>query len=73
MADQIIQLLLSEREARDVHLALSTTVQLMDQVDSIPPDAPLYGRRSSLVTVAKRLDHEQRHRGTVPNPNREVI
>ena len=64
-----VRLGLTDREAEDVHHALATTVSLMDQVDSIPPEAPLHGRRSSLVAVARRLDHERRHRGALPNPN----
>lgn len=60
---------LSDQEAHDVHHALSTVIDLMDQVD-VAATAPLHGARPRLVTVAKRLDHERRHHGAVPNPNR---
>lgn len=66
-----IVLELTEDEAVTVHHSLATTVELMDQVGdrNIPDHAPLKGRRADLVIVAKRLDHERRHKGAVPNPN----
>jgi hypothetical protein len=69
-----ITLGLTEQEAHDVHHALSTTVDLIDAVTaeqgSLAPDAPLAGEaRDRLVLIARRLDHERRHRGAVPNPN----
>jgi hypothetical protein len=60
---------LSDREAHDVHQALSVVISLIDEVGTIPEDAPLHGARPRLVTVARRLDHERRHHGAVPNPN----
>lgn len=66
-----VDLPLTPQEAEDVHNALSVAVQLMDEVD-VPMHAPLYGARPRLVAVARRLDHERRHRGAVPNPNEPV-
>jgi hypothetical protein len=68
----VIALEMSDPEAHDVHHALSTTVELIDQVGHVPANAPLAGAaRNRLVVVAQRLDHERRHRGAVPNPNAE--
>lgn len=71
--DHSVLLTLTDDEAFAVHHAISTTLQLMDQVEaqdgSINPDAPLYGHRDNLVRAAKRLGHERRHHGAVPNPN----
>lgn len=66
-----INLSMTPQEAENVHSALSVAIQLMDEVD-VPMHAPLYGARPRLVTVARRLDHERRHRGAVPNPNGPV-
>jgi hypothetical protein len=68
---------LTAQEAHDVHHALATAVQLIDAVVAehghVPPDAPLAAAaRDRLVVVARRLDHERRHRGAVPNPNGAV-
>lgn len=52
-----VALLMDLDEARAAHHALATTVTLIDEVDYIPPSAPLYGKRDTLVAVAKRLDH----------------
>lgn len=46
------------QEARAVWHALGGIVDLIDQVDTIPPHAPLYGQRDRLIDVARRLDHE---------------
>lgn len=67
-APQGVRLELTDQEAHDLHHALSTTVQLIDQV-TVPPHAPLYGARPRLLAVARRLDHERKSPG-VPNPNR---
>lgn len=67
-----VNLELTDQEAHDVHHALSATVQLIDTVEAdggMPRSAPLYGARSRLVQVARRLDHERRHHGAMPNPN----
>lgn len=65
-----VNLAMTDREAETVHHALGAVVQLLDEVgDTVPPHAPLYGARESLVLVARRLDHERRHRGALPNPN----
>jgi hypothetical protein len=64
-----VALNLSDDEARAVHHALSTTVQLMDMVGDVPDSAPLHGKRDSLIAVARRLDHECNHHGAVPNPH----
>lgn len=60
---------MDEQEAHDLHHAISTVVDLIDQVGDIPSDAPLYGARPRLVLLARRLDHERRHKGALPNPN----
>lgn len=67
MSDLVLEL--TDQEAHDVHHALSTTIQLIDMAN--PPDhAPLNKTsRPRLVQVARRLDHERRHKGAIPNPN----
>lgn len=46
-------------EARAVWLAVGMAVTLMDDLgDTVPADAPLYGKRDCLEAVARRLDHE---------------
>lgn len=57
-----ITLRIDQDAARPVWHAISTAVQLMDQVeaqpgDGIPPHAPLYGQRARLIEVAQQLDH----------------
>lgn len=76
-ADASVSLVMDDQEAHDVHHALSMTIKIIDvaarEPGGIPPDAPLAGAaRGRLVIVAQRLDHERRHRGAVPNPNRAV-
>lgn len=74
MSVMAVNLALTEQEAHDVHHALGGIVNLIDAVaDEIPADAPLAGgARDRLVQVARRLDHERRHKGAVPNPNGPV-
>lgn len=64
-----IRLELDDDEARITHHALAVATELLDVVD--PPPGALLRRadRDALITVARRLDHERRHRGAVPNPN----
>lgn len=64
-----IQLELNEDEAHDVHHALAVTIDLLEQVTPGPGAALTKESRDGLVLVAKRLDHERRHKGRVPNPN----
>lgn len=50
-------------DVRLLHYAASLAVQLYDAVEaepgnSVPPHAPLYGKRDRLVQLARRLDHE---------------
>jgi len=68
-SEERVTLEMTDQEAHDLHHALATVVVLLDQVGSIPKDAALYGARPRLLTMAKRLDHERRHHGAVPNPN----
>lgn len=63
MAEPIIVLSMEADLARAVWHAISTTITLMDEVGEIPKNAPLYGQRDRLVSVARRLDHEIRHVG----------
>lgn len=61
---------LTELEAHDLHHAIAVVVQLLEQVTP-PSGAPLQPASAErLLAVARRLDHERRHRGRVPNPNR---
>jgi hypothetical protein len=65
---------MNDTEAHDVHHGLSAAVQLIDvaakQPGGLPPEAPLAGgARDRIVQVARRLDHERRHKGAVANPN----
>ena len=64
-----VYLKLDDQEAHDLHHALATTISLMDQVGAIPKEAPLYGARPRLVRIARRLDHEARHKGAFANPH----
>jgi hypothetical protein len=53
-----VRLDLSEREAKDLHDALGTTLVLMGEfAHAIPWDAPLFGVEERLQLVARRLDH----------------
>lgn len=64
-----VNLEMTDDEARDVHHALGVVIQLLDEIET-PPDAPLpNAARPGLIQVARRLDHERRHHGAVPNPN----
>jgi hypothetical protein len=70
----MVALRMDDREALEVHRALSMAVQLIEQVHAmpggIPRDAALqFDARDRLVTVARRLDHERHHHGCVPNPH----
>lgn len=72
-----VELAMSDQEALEVHHALSVAVQLIEQVHAmpggIPRDAALqFDARDRLVKVARRLDHERRHKGRVPNPHRPI-
>lgn len=72
-----VRLELDDQEAHDLHHALSVVVQVMDYAiasNGIPADAPLQPEaRERLIVVARRLDHERRHKGAVPNPNRRTV
>lgn len=60
---------LDDTEAHDVHHALGIAAQLLRQVGA-QPGAPLTAESEPrLLRVARRLDHERRHHGAVPNPH----
>lgn len=60
MAGEVV-LCMDPIEARALRHSVCTTVQLMEQIGDIPPDAPLYGQHDRLVAVACRLDHKINH------------
>lgn len=52
---------LSREDAQLVHDAIAMAVTIYDFVESdngVPSDAPLYGKRDDMVTLARRFDHE---------------
>lgn len=57
----VLAFAMTAAEARVVWHAIALAVDLIDQVDDIPPTAPLYGKRAQLVATAQRLDHEINH------------
>lgn len=65
----LVTLELTDHEARLLHGALSVTVELLAQVQSGAGSLLQNSDRPALIQVARRLDHEQRHHGGVPNPN----
>lgn len=69
MADKVVTLVLSDSEARDVHHALGVVVELLQQVEPGPGAVLTKASIEPLLVVARRLAHERRHHGAVPNPN----
>lgn len=67
--DAAITLTLDDAEAGDVHHALSIAVQLIRQVGIQPGGGLTAESEERMLRVARRLSHEQRWRGSVPNPN----
>lgn len=66
-----VTLTMSGQEAHDLHHAISMAVLLLQQVGA-RPGAPLTTESEGRLTIlARRLDHERRHHGAVPNPNVE--
>ncbi len=69
MTDRLVKLAMDNQEAHDLHHAISVTVQLLQQA-GVQPGAPLTPESEErLVAVARRLDHERRWHGAVPNPH----
>ena len=65
----VVQLELTDDEARKVHAALSVTHEILDQVTPGEGAQLVKADREDLALVARRLDHERRHKGAVANPN----
>jgi hypothetical protein len=57
-AREVLAFRMTPDEALAVWHVLGMGVDLMDAVNEIPRDAPLFGKRDELVALARRLDHE---------------
>lgn len=64
-----VRLELDEQEAAEVHHALGVVVQLLAEVEPGQGAALTQAAGPRLLRVARRLSHERRHRGAIPNPN----
>jgi hypothetical protein len=60
---------MTDEEAHDVHHSLSVVVTLLENVEPGEGAALTKDAIPRLTLVARRLDHERRHHGAVPNPN----
>lgn len=68
----LVVLTLTDQEAHDLHHGIAVVCQLLDQVTP-GPGAPLTREATPrLERVARRLDHERRWKGTVPNPHSDA-
>ena len=67
--DATVTLALDDDEAGDVHHALSIAVSLIRQVGIQPGGGLTEQSEERMLRVARRLSHERRWRGSVPNPN----
>ncbi len=64
-----VTLRMNDIEAHDVHCALAITVQLLQQIGAQPGGDLTPESEDRIATVARRLDHERRHKGAIANPN----
>lgn len=64
---RLIRLELDDVEAEDVHSALAVVVSLLEAVEPGPGATLTRESLPRLQQVARRLDHERRHRGRNPH------